>query len=228
MAEVIEIGKDGAVRREATHREKRTQRELEQKGRFAELPDDQLSPARRRLRKLAKTDKPRITKIEIRGEDWFIRALRFAELTKLGLLTSRNGSGVLDLMDTDAITSLVTAMLYVAVAADEFDSADYFGSLSEAREWAESTDEEIGEVVTQLFLEIRRINPSIVPTGDEAGEAKITPQEAEAREKKDESAQSEGAVSEPFTMPPSASETTGSTLTASIAEPASSPSGEAS
>lgn len=134
-----------------------------------------LSPAQRQLAKL-RNNKPaaqRIEAVEVEGMPFYVLRLNIGELTRLGMYTPRDENGALNFADPDALTSLTAAMLFCCLVTGPEDTTPFFNSFGEAlQDWALSVDDEVMSLVMQLFEQIKRVNPSILP--DEEREKKVS------------------------------------------------------
>ena len=130
----------------------------------AEIGEVKLSRAQRRLAAMRSNiaTTPRL-KLEIAEQIFCIRKLNVEGLTRVGLLSARDASGVLMISETGAFTGLMAAILFVCLAAEETGGEQFFESWTEAYDWASDADDVIVEVNQRIFEAATELNPGILP-----------------------------------------------------------------
>lgn len=132
-----------------------------------------VSPARRRLRALQRGGAgPRIERVEIAGDPdpWFIKRGGLGELAAVAAWSPRDATGRLLIADDDPTTALVgfsAAALLIYVVSGEDDETPFFESYADAYEAADTRDDAEMAIVDALVNHICRINPRLVPDGEE-------------------------------------------------------------
>jgi len=175
-----------------------------------------VSPARILLERLqsGRDPEPRIQRVEINGGAWYIRKLRSAEVTKIGLLSSRDKDGKLDLLNTESLESFTVACLLVGVAANEEDTEDFFGSAAEVYALSELMDDDITHTIGKLFEHVvGRNRKSLLP---DLPDNEDDPKETEKKSVSESTGEGESVTS---SMPPTTPESSSSTPAASTAAP---------
>jgi hypothetical protein len=127
-----------------------------------------LSPARLRLNKLrAQGETKPLTELVaiMHGEECFVRRMTYPAIMGIfrdavrGLDNLDNG---LLLTNPEHRAALVSSAIFHCAYADKEATKTYFGSVAEARAWAELEDERVSLAVGDLFAKAVELNPSIL------------------------------------------------------------------
>lgn len=165
VVEAIRIGSDGAMARVPASPELL---EAEVKRRVkATVGQAEQSAAAARLQKLrgGAPAVARIERVDVEGQDepFWIRRFNLEDLTRVALLSARDRSGRLVLIQEGSLHRLLSALLFVGVANGEHDPTPFFASWEEASDWAGDATEAVVNINGELFARLTALNPSILP-----------------------------------------------------------------
>lgn len=118
----------------------------------------------RLARLMAGYNQPEIKKVQIHGEDWFIKRIDFEDLTLIGLLQPRNKRNRLVITKKGNMRGLLAAMLFVCCVTSETDDTPYFPSWVMAYYFAAHKAPSVVATNNDLFAAINELNPEIIPT----------------------------------------------------------------
>jgi hypothetical protein len=92
---------------------------------------------------------------------WYVGGLDLEGITRVGVWAGRNKHGVLALHEKGKFTSLLAAMLFVAVRNP--DGTDYFPDFDDAYDQAARKTAKAVELNSDLFASIIALNPGVLP-----------------------------------------------------------------
>lgn len=144
--------------------------EKEVASRVAEaLGEARVTEAQERLLRLrgSRLAAPPVQKHPINGEDWFTRQANFEGINRIALLTPRDAQGAIVMAADGALTSLLTAMMFVCCVTGEVNPRPFFENWQDAFNFVTDPEPGVVDTCNQLFAIILRQSPDIWPQGKE-------------------------------------------------------------